>query len=47
MGYNRDRLKLKTVQADMRDLSIFADESFDLIVHPVANLYIPDSQPVW
>lgn len=43
----RDGLALETVQGDMRDLSRFADESFDLIVHPVANCFIPDVNPVW
>jgi SAM-dependent methyltransferase len=35
------------VEGDMTDLSTFPDESFDLIVHPVANVYVPDVQPVW
>jgi ubiquinone/menaquinone biosynthesis C-methylase UbiE len=43
----RDGLRLETVQADMTDLSLFADQSFDLVIHPVANVYIPDIQPVW
>jgi SAM-dependent methyltransferase len=43
----RDGLSLETVQADMTDLSMFADQCFDLVVHPVANVYIPDIQPVW
>jgi SAM-dependent methyltransferase len=43
----RDGLELETVQGDMRDLSIFADASFDLIFHPISNLYVPDVAPVW
>lgn len=43
----REGLQIKTVQGDMRDLSVFADETFDLIVHPVSNLFVPDIQPVW
>jgi SAM-dependent methyltransferase len=43
----REGLTLQTVQGDMRDLSMFADESFDLIVHPVSNLFVPDVRPVW
>jgi len=31
----------------MRDLSAFADAQFDLIFHPISNLYMPDVQPVW
>ena len=38
---------LKTVEGDMRDLSVFADESFDFIFHPVSNLFIHEIRPVW
>jgi ubiquinone/menaquinone biosynthesis C-methylase UbiE len=40
-------VNLKTVEGDMRDLSIFADESFDFIFHPVSNLFIHEIRPVW
>jgi SAM-dependent methyltransferase len=43
----RDELRLITVEGDMRDLSIFADESFDFIFHPVSNVFCPDVLPVW
>ncbi len=43
----REGLDLKTVEGDMADLSMFADESFDLIYHPVSNLFVPDVRPVW
>lgn len=43
----RDGLPLTTVEGDMADLSAFADASFDLIVHPVSNLFVPDVRPVW
>lgn len=44
----RDGLaNLKTVEGDMRDLSAFADESFDFIFHPVSNLFIHEIRPVW
>ncbi len=43
----RERLDIETVEGDMRDLHMFADESFDLVVHPVSNIFIPDVQPVW
>jgi SAM-dependent methyltransferase len=42
-----DRLDLTTVEGDMRDLSAFDDESFDVVFHPCANLFIPDIRPVW
>jgi SAM-dependent methyltransferase len=43
----RESLDLKTVHGDMRDLSAFADESFDLVFHPVSNLFVPEVRPVW
>lgn len=43
----RDGLSLRTVLGDARDLSVFADASFDLVFHPVANLFIPELGPVW
>ncbi|WP_098744001.1 class I SAM-dependent methyltransferase [Paenibacillus sp. EZ-K15] len=43
----RDGLSIRTVLGSMTDLSMFDSESFDLIVHPVSNLYVPDIQPVW
>lgn len=43
----REGLPIETVQGDMRDLSMFADGSFDVIVHPVSNLFVPDIRPVW
>jgi ubiquinone/menaquinone biosynthesis C-methylase UbiE len=38
---------LETLQGDMRDLSAFADESFDLVFHPVSNLFVPEVRPIW
>src|SRR5215213_11599560 len=43
----RESLDLKTGQGDMRDLSAFADGSFDLVFHPVSNLFVPEVRPVW
>ncbi|MEZ4864569.1 MAG: class I SAM-dependent methyltransferase [Caldilineaceae bacterium] len=43
----RDGLAIRTVQGDMTDLSAFATSSFALIVHPCANLFIPDVRPLW
>lgn len=43
----RDQLRLRTVQGDMTDLSVFESASFDMIVHPISNCFIPDVQPVW
>ena len=43
----RENLKIETVEGDMRDLSVFENESFDLIFHPVSNLFIHEIRPVW
>jgi len=43
----RDGLEIRTVQGDMADLSAFPDGAFDLIVHPVSNVFAPDVRPVW
>lgn len=43
----REGLMLVTVEGDMRDLSMFQDESFDFIFHPVSNLFIHEIRPVW
>lgn len=40
-------LDITTLQGDMADLSAFADQSFDLIFHPVSNVFVPDVLPVW
>ncbi len=47
MVAEREGLTITTVEGDMRDLSAFADHRFDLIFHPVSNLFVPDIRPVW
>ena len=47
MVAQRDGLDITLVQGDMADLSMFTSQSFDLLVHPVANLYVPEIAPVW
>ena len=47
MVAKRDGLNLTTVEGDMRDLSAFGDESFDLVFHPVSNCFCPEILPVW
>ena len=44
---DREGLALRCVEGDMGDLSGLADASFDLVVHPVSNLFVPDVMPVW
>jgi SAM-dependent methyltransferase len=43
----REGLDLITVQGDMRDLAVFPEARFDLVFHPVSNIFIPDVLPVW
>lgn len=44
---NREGLALRTVEGDMADLSVFAGESFDLVFHPVSNLFASSVRPVY
>jgi ubiquinone/menaquinone biosynthesis C-methylase UbiE len=43
----RDNLTIETIIGDMSDLSVFSDDRFDLIFHPVSNCFISDVNPVW
>jgi SAM-dependent methyltransferase len=43
----REGLEITTLEGDMRDLSAFADESFDLVFHPVSNVFVPEVRPIW
>ena len=43
----RDDLDVQCIQGDMADLSPFSDGEFDLIFHPVSNVFVPDVAPVW
>lgn len=43
----RETLPISTELGDMRDLSRFTDHSFDLVVHPVSNLFVESPLPVW
>ena len=47
MVARREGLVLITVEGDMRDLSVFSDGSFDLVFHPVSNVFCPEVRPVW
>jgi SAM-dependent methyltransferase len=40
-------LNVRTVEGDMADLAAFDDARFDLVFHPVSNLFVPDLRPVW
>jgi SAM-dependent methyltransferase len=43
----REGLSIRTIEGDMRDLSVFPDRSFDLVFHPVSNVFCPEVRPVW
>lgn len=51
---NRDReiaaannIQLKTQIADMRDLSVFADSSFHLVLNPTSVCYVKSVREIW
>jgi len=43
----REALSIRTAEGDAADLSIFADESFDLVFNPVSTVFMPDVRAVW
>ncbi len=43
----REGYDINVVKADMTQSLPFADESFDLIFHPVSNCYVEEVKPIW
>ena len=43
----RESLSIRTVEGDAADLSIFVDESFDLVFNPCSTVFMPDVRAVW
>lgn len=43
----REGLELTCVRGDMRDLSVFTAARFDLVFHPVSNVFVDDVDAVW
>ena len=43
----RESLYLRTVEGDAADLSVFEDESFDLVFNPCSTVFMPDVRAVW
>lgn len=41
------QLNIRTVQGDMKDLSVFPDASFDLVFNPCSVTFVEDVKPVW
>ncbi len=47
MVAKREGYDIEIVKADMTKTFPFADETFDLIFHPVSNCYVEEVLPVW
>lgn len=43
----RETLTIRTVEGDAADLSVFLDESFDLIFNPCSTVFMADVRAVW
>lgn len=43
----REALSIQAVEGDAADLSMFADESFDLVFNPCSTVFMPDVRQVW
>lgn len=43
----REGLEIRTELGDMADLARFSGGAFDLVFHPVSNVFVPDVRPVW
>lgn len=47
MVADRDGLELITVEGDMANLSMFADQTLDLIINPPSTLFVASLEPVF
>lgn len=47
LAAEREALSLKTVEGDAADLSMFPDESFDLVFNPCSTVFMQDVRVVW
>lgn len=43
----REALPIATVEGDAANLSMFADNSFDLVFNPCSTVFMPDVRAVW
>ena len=43
----REALTIVTVEGDAANLSMFGDESFDLVFNPCSTVFMPDVRAVW
>jgi SAM-dependent methyltransferase len=44
---DREGLSIRCIEGDMRDLSALDDDSFDVVFHPVSNVFVPSIREVW
>lgn len=47
MVSEREGYSIEIIKGDMTKPFPFADESFDIIFHPVSNCYVEDIYPIW
>ena len=47
LAAGRYGFEVKTIQANMQHMPMLADQSFDLVIHPVSTCYVPDIAPVF
>ena len=47
LGARREEYEIELIRGDMTKPLPFADESFDLIFHPVSNCYVEEILPIW
>jgi SAM-dependent methyltransferase len=40
-------LKVRTVETSMDDLSMFSEQEFEIVIHPVSTCYVPRIAPVY
>ena len=43
----KEGYRMECIRADMTKPLPFADETFDLIFHPVSNCYVEEVEPIW
>ncbi|GIO26783.1 class I SAM-dependent methyltransferase [Ornithinibacillus bavariensis] len=43
----RDGLNITTIQGNMKDLHFLEEDTYDMIIHPVSNVFVDDVLPVW
>ncbi|HKK10638.1 MAG TPA: methyltransferase domain-containing protein, partial [Bacteroidales bacterium] len=44
---DKHALDIKTVKGDMRDLSVFNDNTFDVVFNPCSVVFVEELEPVW